>query len=143
MTKNEINTIRTRQKRSSVYASLKRGVVILLMIGMLMMGSFATATPSPLRIIIKTFSPFYSPNFVQITTGTPISWNNPTLTLHSITDDRCKSSDRCAFDSGPIGPNRSFTVRELLPGYYSYHCSFHPNMRGVLVVLESSILSKT
>lgn len=129
---------RTMQKRSFVYQPLRKAGLVLLMIGMLLMGSFATAAPSTIRITISTFSPYYSPKSVQVGTGTPIYWENPTLDIHSITHDGCRAGERCAFDSGAIGPNRTFTVQHLPPGYYPYHCSFHPIMRGVVVVLESS-----
>ena len=131
------------RKQSFLCEPLKIGGLVLLMVGMFLMVSFANAAPSTLRITISTFSPYYSPKLVQIGTDTPISWENPTATLHSITHDGCKTGERCAFDSGAIGPNRTFTVHDLPPGYYPYHCSFHPIMRGVLVVLESGIPSET
>ena len=141
--KNGINKMRAMRKRSFVYQPLKRGGLVILMAGMLLMVAFANAAPSILRISISTFSPYYSPNVVQIGTGTPISWDNPTASLHSITHDGCKAGETCAFDSGAIGPNRTFTVHHLPPGKYPYHCSFHPIMRGTIVVLESSIPSET
>jgi len=116
---------------------------VTLMAAIVLIGSFATAAPSTLRITIETFAPYYSPKIVHIGTGTIISWENPTSTLHSITHDGCKESENCAFDSGAIGPNRTFTVHHLSPGIYSYHCSFHPIMRGALVVLESDSSSET
>ena len=143
LTKNGFKKKRTLGKRSFVYQPLKRGGLIVLMTGMFLMVAFAHAAPSMLRITISTFSPYYSPRVVQIGTGTPISWENPTATLHSITHDGCKDGEMCAFDSGAIGPNRTFTVAHLPPGNYPYHCSFHPIMRGVVVVLESSFPSET
>jgi len=113
----------------------KIGGLVLLRISIALMVSFASA--STLRITLKTFSPYYSPKFVQIGVGTPISWENQTATLHSITHDGCQGGEKYAIDSGAIGPNRTFTVNHLPPGYYPYHCSFHPIMRGTLVVFES------
>ena len=120
-----------------MYEPLKRGGITLLMIAIVAIGSLATAAPSALWISISTFSPYYSPELAQIGTGTPISWKNVTGTLHSITHDGCATGEHCAFDSGPIGPSRTFTVQNLAPGSYSYHCLYHPIMRGVLVVLEA------
>ncbi|MBA3614051.1 MAG: hypothetical protein H0W49_14315 [Nitrospirales bacterium] len=102
-----------------------------------------SAAPSSFRITLGTFSPYYSPKFVPIGTGTPISWDNPTADLHSITHDGCETGARCAFDSGPLGPNGTFTLRQLPAGHYSYHCSFHPIMQGNLVVIESDTSSET
>ena len=131
------------RKRTLLSQQLIRGRLLLLMVGMFLMGSFAVAAPATLRITIGTFAPYYSPTSVHIGTGTPISWDNPTADLHSITHDGCKTGEGCAFDSGPLGRNGTFTLRHLPPGSYSYHCSFHPIMRGVLVVVESGIYSET
>jgi len=132
-----------RREQALLAWQLIRGGFVLLMVGMFLMGSFAVAAPSTLRITIGTFAPYYSPTLVHIGTGTSISWVNPTADLHSITHDGCKTGEGCAFDSGPLGPNGTFTVPHLPPGSYSYHCSFHPIMRGVLVVVESGSSSET
>jgi plastocyanin len=142
-TKDGIHNKGPIQKRTLLSQQLIRGGLVLLMVGIFLMSSFAIGAPSALRITIGTFAPYYSPTFVHIGKGTPISWDNPTADLHSITHDECKTGERCAFDSGPLGPNGTFTVRHLPPGSYSYHCSFHPIMRGVLVVVESGSSSET
>ena len=80
---------------------------------------------------------------LEVRTGTTISWENPTSNLHSITEDGCRRNETCAFDSGPIGPNQTFTLVQLPPGQYSYHCSYHPIMRGVLVVVEQGLPEET
>ena len=109
----------------------------------LFMGIFpVVAAPPGLRITIGTFSPHFSPKLARIKTGTSISWINPTTTLHSITHDGCITGQQCAFDSGPMGRNQTFSINDLPPGSYPYHCSFHPIMRGFVVVLESDVSSK-
>lgn len=123
--------------------TLKRGILGLLLVGFLIFGSFAIAAPLTLRITIVTFAPYYSPPFARIDMGTPITWDNPTAALHSITHDGCKKEARCLFDSGPLGPNGTFTVHQLPPDSYPYHCSFHPIMRGVLDVQEPDSPSET
>ena len=135
--KNGIDSRLTIPKIFFGFVPRPRGTLGLLLGSLLVIGSLAMAAPSTLRITIGTFAPYYSPTFVHIDTGTPISWDNPTGALHSITHDECKIGARCAFDSGPLGPNGTFTVHQLPPGSYPYHCSFHPIMRGVLVVQES------
>lgn len=122
---------------------LTKIALVLLMVAMCL-GTFPTiAAPPGLRITIGTFSPHFSPKLAKIKTGTTISWENPTATLHSITHDGCTTGQRCAFDSGPIGPNQTFSISDLPPGSYPYHCSFHPIMRGILVVLETGVASET
>ncbi len=127
-----------RGKPSCIFNPLNIGKTVLLMISIALIVPFASAATSTFRITLNTFSPYYSPKYVQIGAGTPISWENPTADIHSITHDGCISGEQCDFDSGPIGPNRTFTVKHLPPGYYPYHCSFHPIMRGTLVVIESA-----
>ena len=131
----------TMREQTLLARQLIRGGFVLLTVGMFLMSSFALAAPSTLRIVIGTFAPYYSPTLVHIGTGTPISWDNPTADLHSITHDGCKTGERCAFDSGPLGPNGTFTVPHLPPGSYSYHCSFHPIMRGVLIAVSYTHLT--
>lgn len=138
-----ITQMRIARKRFLGYEPLKIGGAVFLSVAMIFISSFSAAAPLTLRITIGTFSPHYSPELVHIGTGTPISWVNRTSTLHSITHDGCTNGGRCAFDSGAIGPNRTFTIDHLPPGYYPYHCTFHPIMRGVLVVLESGLSSES
>ena len=133
----------TMQNRYVSNGALRRGWLAILFISLLVFSPFAIAAPSAFRIIVGTFFPYYSPELVHIGTGTPISWENPTSDLHSITHDGCKTGEHCAFDSGPLGPNGTFTVRHLPPGHYPYHCSFHPIMRGTLVVIESETSNET
>jgi len=131
------------KKRCIGYERLKRGGVVLLILSLFLIGHSALAAPSTFRITIGTFFPYYSPEVVHIRTGTSVSWENPTADLHSITHDGCQTGEACAFDSGPLGPNRTFSLRQLPPGHYSYHCSFHPIMRGTLVVTEPHAPSET
>ena len=114
----------------------------LLMVGILLTCSIVAAAPLPQRITIETFFPYYSPTLLQIGLDTTITWENPTSNLHTITHDACKTNEKCAFDSGPIGPQQTFTVQKLPAGSYPYHCSLHPIMRGVLVVEEANFLNE-
>jgi plastocyanin len=113
---------------------MKKGVWVLLLMSSFALSSLAMAAPSTLRIILGTFAPYYSPQLVHIASSTPVSWENPTYDLHTITHDGCKTGGGCAFDSGPLGHNGTFTLRHLPPGHYPYHCTFHPIMQGILVV---------
>lgn len=119
------------------------GGIMTLVACVMWMIAVSTAAPPTLKITIATFFPYYSPQSVHIETGIPVSWENPTANLHSITHDGCLTSGWCAFDSGPIGPNQTFTVQQLPAGYYPYHCTYHPIMRGVLVVRESGYSGET
>ncbi len=128
---------------NNLHWNLTKMALVLLIVAMCLETFLTIAAPPDLRITIGTFSPHFSPKLAKITTGTTISWENTTAILHSITHDGCTTGQRCAFDSGPIGPNQTFSINDLPPGSYHYHCSFHPIMRGILVVLESDVASET
>ncbi len=94
------------------------------------------AALSPFQITIETGSPYFIPHQATVLSGLPIRWENPTPSPHTVTADSCIGSEECAFDSGMVGPNQSFTVPSLPPGIYSYHCRLHPIMRGTLTVVS-------
>ena len=127
--------MKMHKTRSFQYPLLNMGRLVLMCLVTLTANSLAGASPLTQRIIIGTFSPHFSPQFVQVNMGTSITWKNPTSAVHSITHDECLTSEPCLFDSGPIGPNQTFSLAHLPPGSYPYHCSFHPIMQGILVVL--------
>ena len=105
--------------------------------------SLVVAAPSGLRIQIDGLSPYYSPDWAQVSAGTPIWWENPTATHHTITHDGCEHGGHCAFDSGLIAPNGKFGIYDLPPGRYSYFCRLHPVMRGIVVVQDNPLVEQT
>ena len=106
---------------------------------MLVMGVLpSTATPPHFEITIENASPYFSPSAATIMTGTPIRWDNPTPTEHTVTHDSCVTEGSCAFDSDTMLPNAHYTIPSLPPGRYPYHCRVHPIMRGTLIVTDST-----
>jgi plastocyanin len=74
-----------------------------------------------------------------VSTGAPIRWENPTPTEHTITHVGClEDSAGCAFDSGIVLPNDTYTHPGLAPGKYQYLCRIHPIMHGTIIVTDSS-----
>ena len=120
-----------------------RQKVGLIAVSILLIASLGMAAPSVVHIQIEGFSPYYSPKTAEVSVGTPVFWENPTGSHHTITHDGCKTGGFCVFDSGSIAPNGKFGLYHLPPGRYSYHCTLHPIMRGTLVVTSSSVLSET
>ena len=121
----------------------RRQKVGLVAMGILFMASVGMATPSVMRIQIDGFSPYYFPKMATVSVGTPVFWENPTSSHHTITHDGCQTGGACVFDSGSIAPNGKFGLYHLPPGRYSYHCSLHPIMKGTLVVNMSSFPAET
>ena len=97
----------------------------------------ALSSPIVYFISLDNFAPYYSPAQATVTVGQPIQWINETASQHTITHDGCIGSDPCAFDSGTLSPDASFSIYHLQPGLYPYHCRLHPIMRGTLVILDS------
>jgi plastocyanin len=99
----------------------------------------SAATPPQLLITIENGAPYFLPVSATVAAGTSIRWDNPTATHHTITHDSCVGGDVCAFDSGNMAPNESYTLPGLSPGQYPYHCRVHPVMRGVLTITEPAV----
>lgn len=111
---------------------------LIIMMTALLVGALpSAATPPQFLITIENGAPYFLPVSATVAADTSIRWDNPTATHHTITHDGCVSGDPCAFDSGTMAPNESYTLPPgLPPGQYPYHCQVHPIMRGVLTVTE-------
>jgi len=102
-----------------------------------------TAMPPYTTIIIDSGSPYFVPKSATVASGSPIRWGNPTATEHTITHLDClEDPTTCAFDSGLVLPDGSFTVPGLVPGRYPYLCRIHPIMHGIIVVTEPVVPSQ-
>jgi len=96
-----------------------------------------TATPPYTAIVMESGSPYFVPKSATVSTGAPIRWENPTPTEHTATHVGClEDGEPCAFDSGIVLPNDTYTLPGLAPGRYQYVCRIHPIMHGVIVVTE-------
>ncbi len=112
-------------------------ITLLLPVGLLSAWPTA-ATPPYTAITIESTSPYFVPKSVTISTGSPIKWENPTGSEHTVTHIGCvDEGDLCAFDSGLMLPSGTFAVPGLAPGRYPYLCRIHPIMRGVITVTET------
>ena len=115
-------------------------IFVLISVGLLSAWPTA-ATPPYTAITIESGSPYFVPKFVTVSTGSPIMWENPTATEHTVTHTGClENGDHCAFDSGLMLPTGTFALPGLAPGQYPYICRIHPIMRGVITVTEASHL---
>ena len=102
-----------------------------------------TATQPYTAIIIDSGSPYFVPKLAAVASGAPIRWENPTATEHTITHLGClEDGNTCAFDSGIVLPNGSFTLPGLISGRYPYLCRIHPIMHGIITVSDSFVPSQ-
>lgn len=69
---------------------------------------------------------FTSP--VAVKAGTKVTWVNNDTSVHTVV------SDDGMFDLGEVTQNQTKSYVFDTPGTYSYHCSMHEGMTGVIIV---------
>lgn len=91
-----------------------------------------STAPSAAAVTIEDFQ-FRQPQ-VSVHAGGQVTFTNSGQAPHTATFD-----DVPGLDTGTIPPGTSATLKAPdKPGNYSYKCSIHPTMRGVLVVLSDT-----
>ena len=70
----------------------------------------------------------FAPNRIEVASGRAVRWTNNDQVVHTVT------ADDGSWDSGPIEPGASWTHMFEKAGDYSFHCTPHPFMKGVVVV---------
>ena len=80
-------------------------------------------------IAIKNFT--FSPSNITIRAGTTVTWLNQDEAVHQIDSD---SKAQVAFVSDSLPHGASFPFTFTQPGTYTYHCTYHPTMKGTIVV---------
>jgi len=99
--------------------------------GMLLVPLVASAANSAAQIINCAGTPpwCFSPNPIQITVGSTVTWTNTTGLTHTAT------SDTAAWATGNIASNgTSAPVAFPTAGTFPYHCAIHPSMLGTVIV---------
>ena len=77
-----------------------------------------------------TSSPGYSPDTITVVIGVnnTVEWVNNDNMPHTVT------ATNKLFDSGNMNPGDTFSYTFTSPGNYSYGCSYHPWMKGTVIV---------
>jgi plastocyanin len=70
----------------------------------------------------------YSPDNLDITVGTTVTWMNTDSIPHTST------SDATGWNSGTLDPGGRFSFTFQNAGTFPYHCTIHPGMVGTVVV---------
>jgi plastocyanin len=78
-------------------------------------------------VLIQDFS--FKPAHITIKRGTKVRWINKDSTAHTATANNGRS-----FDSGRLGPGKSYTHTFKSVGKKPYHCEIHPHMKGRITV---------
>jgi plastocyanin len=70
----------------------------------------------------------YSPNPLNVSVGTTVTWVNSDTTTHDST------AVNGGFTTGSIAPGRSASFRFQSAGSFRYYCTIHPGMEGTVNV---------
>lgn len=73
----------------------------------------------------------FDPPTVKVKAGETVVWTNSDDRDHTVVAD-----DGKAFKSGNIKRGETFEQKFPKAGKYPYSCSYHPRMKGVVVVTE-------
>ncbi len=85
-----------------------------------------TSAGAQVAVSIVNFA--YDPSPLTVNVGDTITWTNNDGTAHTVT-----SSDG-SIQSGTLQSGQSFSYTFTTPGTFDYHCEFHANMNGQVVV---------
>src|SRR5215212_5355794 len=72
----------------------------------------------------------FEPGTLSVPAGATVTWTNTGSRPHTVT------ADDGSFDSGRLDPGEQFSQTFDQPGTFAYHCGFHPEMQGSIVVGE-------
>ena len=81
-------------------------------------------------VLIQGFQ--FQPDSLTIAEGDTVEWKNADIVPHTVT-----AGDQ-TFHSPLIQPNHSWKMVASKPGTYSYFCTPHPNMKGKLVITQTT-----
>jgi plastocyanin len=70
----------------------------------------------------------FKPQTLAVHTGDRVVWENRDLFPHTAT------AENKSFDSGSLAPNAKWVYVARKSGTFSYVCSLHPTMKGILKV---------
>lgn len=87
--------------------------------------AIALAAAAPQAVTIEDMQ--FKPASVNVSRGDTVTWTNKDIVPHTATAAG-------AFDSGNIAPGQSFSRRMEKPGEFDYVCTYHPGMKGKVVV---------
>ena len=88
----------------------------------------AQATPAPKQDLVTIEGYEFRPQRLTVQTGARVTWVDKDAANHTVTFDGGPG------DLGNVDPNERVSTKFNSPGTYSYVCTYHPNMRGTVVV---------
>ncbi len=85
----------------------------------------AAAPGTTHRILIQGFA--FVPERIEVAVGDTVVWENKDIVPHTATA-------RKGFDSKNLEPGQTWSYVAKRQGRYEYICTYHPTMKGQLVV---------
>lgn len=70
----------------------------------------------------------FNPGSTSVSVGTTVTWTNKGTQDHTVT------ADDGSFDSGRVVVGSTFNHTFSTAGTFKYHCSFHDQMTGTIIV---------
>jgi plastocyanin len=107
-------------------SSLGRLILAGFLAGMSMMASAATK-PAVHTVVVEGMQ--FTPATLEVNAGDTVIWKNKDPYPHTAT-----AESKPGFDSGEIKPGHSWRYVAKKPGSFSYDCTLHRTMKGLLVV---------
>jgi len=95
-------------------------------------GSSSPTMPSPSSASATIQAGAFTPNSIDISIGSTVTWTNKDTAAHSVV------ADKGAFDSGAIAPGASFSYMFPAAGTVAYHDGTNPGMTGTVTVSGST-----
>ncbi|HEV7454244.1 MAG TPA: cupredoxin domain-containing protein [Candidatus Saccharimonadales bacterium] len=87
--------------------------------------------PNPTdQVKIENFT--FSPVAITVKKGTTVTWTNKDSAAHTVTADKGEQGPA----SGSLQQGGTYTFTYNTVGTFAYHCNFHANMTGSVVVTE-------
>jgi len=90
----------------------------------------ASAGRPAVTVLIRHFK--FEPATVTVHAGDTVEWKNGDFVPHTATADG--EAQKPAFDSGTIDTGAAWRYVARKKGTYNYSRTFHPNMKGKLIV---------
>jgi plastocyanin len=81
----------------------------------------------PARVTVRLLK--FSPQAIEVGAGEIVQWENSDLTPHTVT-----SEGGGDLNSGSIDAGASWRHTFTQPGTFAYFCTFHPEMKGSVIV---------
>ena len=85
------------------------------------------------KVTIKNLK--YDPAKLTIKPGETVVWTNADDNDHTVISDD-KDGDKPLFASDNLGNGDKFTFTFEKKGKFTYHCKYHPRMKGLITVSD-------